>query len=627
MGKAGKCIKTRETTRDGRAPDRRTTAAVRMKHAVRRSVDNYRKLADNREDNRDGSPAEYAEDRIRDTLEGTASGSGRRLKRVIRSTRERAGDRTFREEDAPAETADGIRSEARSIAHDRSVAEDPEHSISLHNATAERRNGEGTARRQRYGIRQKDAVVGTKDSVRRPAGTGRAPGRPVGREDRIVRRAERETVRGTAETAGGGIRTVGQTAGASVNSAAEKVKAAREAAASSTRAAGRAETVRRRAASAARDGAASVARAAVKAAGGIDAKVRSLPAVLAAGGGTAAAVILLICLVGLLTGSVFGIFFSGEDTGSGVTMREAVREINGEYLDRIDSIKEGTPHDDVEMSGSAAVWREVLSVYAVKVTVDADSPAEVVTVDDDRIRVLKDIFWDMNSISSRTETRTVTVIVETDDGSGNIVEEEREETRTTLFISVTHRTADETADLYRFSARQKEWLAELLDERNRDMWAAVLYGIRGGNTDIVEVALSQVGQVGGEPYWSWYGFDGYVDWCACFVSWCANECGYIEDGIIPRFAACSTGVQWFKERGQWIDGSQEPEPGMIIFFDWDDPDGECGPQDGAADHVGIVVRVEDGAIYTVEGNAGDSCRQKDYPFGHSEIMGYGVPAY
>ncbi len=626
MGKAGKGIKTREAARDGRAPDKGTTAAGRMKRAVKRSADNYLKLADNREENRDESPAEYAEDRIRDTLEGTASGTGRRMKRVIRSVRERAGNRTFWEEDAPAETAGGLRGEARSIAHNRIGIEDPEPSASLHNATAERCNGEGTARRQPYSIRRNDTVVGTQDSVRRPAGTAREPGRTVGWEGRAVRRAERETIRGTAETAGHGIRTAGHPIGASMNTTTETAKAAR-AAASSARAAGRAETVRRKAASAARDGAASAARAAVKAGGGIAAKVRTLPAVLAAGGGTAAAVIILICLVGLLTGSVYGIFFSGEDTGNGMTMREVVREINGEYIARIDDIKEENPHDDVETSGSAAVWREVLSVYAVKVAGTADSPMEVVTVDDDRIRILKDIFWDMNSISSRTETRPVTVTEETDDGSGNIIVEEKEETRTTLFISVIHRTADETADLYGFSARQKEWLADLLDERNRDMWAAVLYGIHGGDTDIVEVALSQVGHVGGQPYWSWYGFESHVDWCACFVSWCANECGYIENGIIPKFAACSAGVQWFKERGQWIDGNQEPVPGMIIFFDWDNPDGSAGPQDGLSDHTGIVERVENGVVYTVEGNSGDSCRENHYPIGYYEILGYGVPAY
>ena len=104
----------------------------------------------------------------------------------------------------------------------------------------------------------------------------------------------------------------------------------------------------------------------------------------------------------------------------------------------------------------------------------------------------------------------------------------------------------------------------------------------------MEVAKSQIGNVGGEPYWSWYGFTERVEWCACFISWCADKCGYIDAGIIPKFSGCIDGVEWFKARGQWIGNSFEPSPGMIIFFDWDDADG----QDGNADHVGIVEKVK-----------------------------------
>ena len=140
---------------------------------------------------------------------------------------------------------------------------------------------------------------------------------------------------------------------------------------------------------------------------------------------------------------------------------------------------------------------------------------------------------------------------------------------------------------------------------------------------IVEVARSQIGNVGGEPYWSWYGFTERVEWCACFVSWCANKCGYISSGIIPKFSGCINGVEWFKGRGQWIGNSFEPSPGMIIFFDWDDEDGP----DGNADHVGIVEKVENGRVYTIEGNTSDSCRQRSYPVGYYGILGYGIPIY
>lgn len=141
----------------------------------------------------------------------------------------------------------------------------------------------------------------------------------------------------------------------------------------------------------------------------------------------------------------------------------------------------------------------------------------------------------------------------------------------------------------------------------------------GGNQAIVEVALTQLGNEGGQPYWSWYGFEGRVEWCACFVSWCADQCGYIESGIIPKFAGCVDGANWFKGNGQWQDRNYEPQAGNIIFFDWEG--------DGETDHVGIVEKCENGVVYTVEGNSGDACRQNQYTVGSSSIYGYGIPAY
>lgn len=141
----------------------------------------------------------------------------------------------------------------------------------------------------------------------------------------------------------------------------------------------------------------------------------------------------------------------------------------------------------------------------------------------------------------------------------------------------------------------------------------------GGNQAIVEVALTQLGNERGQPYWSWYGFDGRVEWCACFVSWCADQCGYLDSGIIPKFSLCSDGVDWFSGNGQWQNRSYEPSAGDIIFFDWDG--------DGTTDHVGIVEKCENGIVYTVEGNSGDACKQNQYSVGSSSIYGYGVPAY
>lgn len=141
----------------------------------------------------------------------------------------------------------------------------------------------------------------------------------------------------------------------------------------------------------------------------------------------------------------------------------------------------------------------------------------------------------------------------------------------------------------------------------------------GGNQAIVEVALTQIGNQGGQPYWSWYGFDSRVEWCACFVSWCADQCGYIESGLVPKFAGCVDGANWFKSNGKWQDRTYEPKVGDIIFFDWEG--------DGTTDHVGIVEKCENGTVYTVEGNSGDACKQRQYAVGSSNIYGYGIQAY
>ncbi len=139
-----------------------------------------------------------------------------------------------------------------------------------------------------------------------------------------------------------------------------------------------------------------------------------------------------------------------------------------------------------------------------------------------------------------------------------------------------------------------------------------------GSQAIVQVALTQEGN-GGDTYWSWYGFSSREEWCACFVSWCADQCGYIEAGVIPRFSLCSAGMEWFESRGQFMDGSYVPAAGDLVFFDW--------KNDGTIDHVGIVESVVDGTVYTVEGNSGDKVAKRSYPIGYGQIVGYGIPAY
>lgn len=433
--------------------------------------------------------------------------------------------------------------------------------------------------------------------------------------------------KGAAKTAQKSVKTAERTAKTTIKTSQQAAKAAQKTAKASAKAAQRAAQVAKATAKAVAHGIKVAVKATIAAVKAIIAGVKALVAAIAAGGWVAVIVIIVICLIGLLLGSVFGIFFSGDDPGTGITMQTVVQEINADYDSRLQAERDAVTYDELEMSGSRAVWKDVLAVYAVKINTDPDNPQEVATMDDGKKQLLTDIFWEMNAISSRTESRTETVITETDDGHGNIVQTETTETKTVLFITVSHKTVDDMAAQYGFTQEQKDYLAELLQDENNSLWASVLYGINYSDDQIVTVALSQVGNVGGDPYWSWYGFNSRVEWCACFVSWCANECGYIDTGIIPKYAGCVNGVQWFKDRGQWIDGSAEPVPGMIIFFDWDSPDGSSGPQDGQSDHTGIVEKVENGIVYTVEGNSGDSCRINQYPVGYYEILGYGVPQY
>ena len=343
---------------------------------------------------------------------------------------------------------------------------------------------------------------------------------------------------------------------------------------------------------------------------------------LSAGSIVAMLVVVLIVSIGMIVGSSFGILFSGEDTGTGMTIRDAIREINLEYETKLLALRTDE-HDSIEMTGSRAVWKDVLSVYAVRETTDPDNPQEVVSVTDEKKRILRDLFWEMNVIEARVETVTKTVTEDHPDAHGHIVTEQHEVTEKVLYIDVRHKSAEEMARKYRFNADQNAQLTELLSPDYNDMWAAALYGITAGDTAIVDVARTQLGNIGGQPYWSWYGFGSRVEWCACFVSWCANECGYIENGIIPKYAYCPTGADWFKDRGQWAERDITPEPGMIIFFDW----ARGGRQDGETDHTGIVEKVENGRVYTIEGNSGNACRERSYPLGWYEIFGYGVPQY
>ena len=556
-----------------------------MKKAFIRS----KNTAENLMDDGQVSPSEYAEDKVRYAAEDVVSDTGHAIKRETDKAVDK-GREAFREHRREKKIE---RQERRADEALHRFSEETQQTQSVYQNTA----------RMRRGAQARNTTIKTAEQT-----------------ERSIKQTAKSTGKATVKTAETSVKATEKT----IKTTEATAKAAEKAAEAAAKTAQKMAEMARQAAIAAYKAVVAVGKAVAAAVKAIIAAVKELIAAIAAGGWVAVVVIVVICLIGLIAASCFGIFFSSEDKNDGSqTMREVVVEINQDYQDQLDSIKANNPYDTLEMSGSRAVWPEVLSVYAVKITTDPDNPQEVASLNDEKKQLLTDIFWEMNDISYRTKTETETEIIESDDGHGNILEETVEVTKTTLYITVSHKTADQMADQYRFNDDQNSQLEELLGVDN-SMWLAVLYGVYGSDDIIVQVALSQLGNVGGEPYWSWYGFGSRVEWCACFVSWCADQCGYIETGVCPKYTGCVNGVAWFQERDQWLDGSATPSPGVIIFYDWDSPDGESGPQDGLSDHTGIVEKVENGIVYTVEGNSGDACRQRQRAVGDDEILGYGV---
>ena len=565
-----------------------------------------------------------ADIKTKDTRKGTiktinkASVATQRMKQTYIASKEKAENAVKTDSNSPEEYADEkIERGIDEITHDGAYLFDKEGRKGLKDTKEnyykakdgiqrfKQQRAERTLRKQSSSTAIKTVDTSEKTIKQSVVSAGKKDIKLAGKEATKTAQKSVKTAEHTAKTA---IKTSRQTAKTTQKTAQATAKASQKAAqAVKATAKATAATVK------------AAAKATVAAVKAIIVAVKSLVSAIIAGGWVAVVVVILLCLVGLIAGSVYGIFFSGEDSGNGMSMPVVVREINQEYDDKLEQIKSSASYDVLEMSGSRAVWKDVLAVYSVKVNTDPDNPLEVATLDDTKKKLLTDIFWEMNEVSSHIERKTHKEIEESDDGHGNIVETETTVTETFLYITVSHKTADEMAAKYGFNQEQKQFLAELLKDENNPLWSQVLYGIGYSDRQIVSVALSQVGNIGGQPYWSWYGFDSRVEWCACFVSWCANECGYIEAGVIPKYAGCVQGSEWFKERGQWADRNYEPAPGTIIFFDWEG--------DGITDHVGIVEKCENGTVYTVEGNSGDACKQRQYSVGSSLIYGYGIPAY
>ena len=343
-------------------------------------------------------------------------------------------------------------------------------------------------------------------------------------------------------------------------------------------------------------------------------------------------ILILASLIAAIVASAFGIFFAGDTSAEETrTLQEVVLEINAEFNAAVENIENTVSHDEVTKEGYQAPWPEVLSVYSVYVTTKTDGATDVVHLTDEHVEILKDIFWQMNTITYTTEVVKETIQVpdldsdgnQKKDKDGNLLYKEETVSKTILHISINHLTATEEASKLSFNTEQMAQLNELLDARYASLWSQLLKGV-GGSSELVNLALSQLGNEGGEKYWRWAGLDTRCEWCALFVSWCAEQTGLMGSGQIPYFSFVSDGVDWFKDKGRWIDGAdvnssnydKKIYPGMIIFFDWE--------PDGKPNHVGIVTKVSDGYIYTVEGNKGDAVAEGTYSADSIYVFGFGA---
>ena len=288
-------------------------------------------------------------------------------------------------------------------------------------------------------------------------------------------KATTKTLQKSIKTGQRTVKTAQQTARTTVKTAEKTAMAAKKTAEASAKSSKMAAQAARQAAQATYKATVVTAKAVAAAVKSAIAGIKALAAAIAAGGWVAVVIIVVICLIALIAGSCFGIFFSGDDTGNGLNMQTVISDMNAEYQAKINEIKGTVAYDVLEMSGARAVWPEVLSVYAVKTAGDPNNPQEVASIDESKRQILKEVFWAMNEISFNTTSRTENVVTETDDGNGNIVETTESVTRTYLYIRVTHKTPDEMAQQYGFTDEQKEQLRELLSDKNKKMWEDFLF--------------------------------------------------------------------------------------------------------------------------------------------------------
>ena len=314
-----------------------------------------------------------------------------------------------------------------------------------------------------------------------------------------IKQTAKSTGKHTIKTAKRGIKTAGRSAGKGVKTAekptktaiktaektakkaAQTAKATKKAAQASARAARESAKVAAKTAKAA-------AKATVAAIKAIIAGIKSLVAAIIAGGWVAVVIILVICIIGLIVGSCFGIFLSNESRTEGKPLSQVVETLNTEFETKITDIQNSTTYDDFEIESNDGVtsinWEDVLAVFSVKTTT-GDNAQNVACLTDDKVSMLRDVMLDMNAISHKTNNITKTVNVTSTDENGNETAESKSITRTVLTVTITHKSYLDMISVYSFDNNQQEQLKLLKDDKYASLWGELLGGYSHGSNEIL----------------------------------------------------------------------------------------------------------------------------------------------
>lgn len=598
-------IKTRPAHRDIKVLDKTVTATEHMKSAYIRT----RNSAEQTQAGEQTNPIEYAEDQIMQKGENAARGTAYEAGRQGRKL------------------ADTVRERHRRGKEVEQFREDiPEPSTSLSSAGGESAYQPKEQMRNRGAVQSHTSVSGGQSTQGKAGKSKSAPSREMsGQAIKTVDKGERtvKTAHASVKTsgktavkgAGRTIKTAGQANHTVIKTTEASARAAQQGAKTAAVAAQRTALAAKQAAIATAQAAKATAKAGAAAVKAAIAATKALVTAIFAGGWIAVLILLIVVLFGALFAAVGG---SNSNTVTPVSaevqayeplIRQYARQYGiEEYVELIKAVM-------MQESG----WQGSDPMQASECGYNTRYPHTPNAITDPEysidvgIQNLKACL-EAAEVENPVDMNNIKLALQGYNYGNGYISWAKEN-----YGGYTYANAVEFSDMM---AQRNGWSSYGDKEYVSHVLRYYVFGripTGTGSQAIVQVALTQEGNTGGQPYWSWYGFSQREEWCACFVSWCANQCGYIDSGVIPKFAKCTEGANWFQQRGQWQDASYTPQAGDIIFFLWAG-DSETG-------HVGIVESVVDGTVYTVEGNSGDKVQRNSYPIGYGQIYGYGIVRY